>query len=75
MPLKATCIDENRTNHLLIGLNREDVERLMAGGRLTFEVGSTLGPNSQIQICFAETDEDLIADLPPQVEPGMGQPS
>jgi hypothetical protein len=56
MPVKATCIDENRTIHVVIALNREDLNRLMAGGCLNFTVGTALSTNSQIQIAFGETD-------------------
>jgi len=50
MPVRATCIDENRTIHLVIALDRENVNRLIAGGCLNFTVGTALSSNSQIQI-------------------------
>jgi hypothetical protein len=56
MPVKATCIDENRTIHVVIALDREDLNRLMAGGCLNFTVGAALSSNSQIQIAFGETE-------------------
>jgi hypothetical protein len=57
MPVKATCIDENRTIHVVIALDREDLNRLMAGGCLNFNVGTALSSNSQIQIAFGEADD------------------
>ena len=56
MPLKATCIDENRTIHLVIALDHEDVRRIMAGGSLTLTVGAALSFSSQIQIILGDTD-------------------
>jgi len=72
MAIKATCIDESQTVHLLIGLNRENVEALLRGETLTLPPGSVpLDVDSEIAIVFAETDEELVqnrlsaSELPP----------
>jgi hypothetical protein len=41
---------------VVIALDREDLNRLLAGGCLNFTVGTALSSNSQIQIAFGETD-------------------
>jgi hypothetical protein len=56
MPVKTACIDENRTTHVVIALDQEDLNRLKTGACLNFTVGTALSARSQIQLAFAETN-------------------
>lgn len=62
MALRATCVDDRNKTHLLIGLNRENIEALMGGEVLALPTGQSvrLGKSSQILIVFAETDDELV---------------
>jgi hypothetical protein len=74
VPLKATCIDDSRTVHLIVGINRKDLDDLLAGGYLRLDVGVPLTRESEICVIFRETDADLVKALPEPVEP-EGRPS
>ena len=67
MAVKAIALDDEDTQHLIIGLNRENVESLLRGDVFTLPRGitSTLTENSDIALLFAETDEDLKERFPP----------
>jgi len=76
MSVRATCIDDRSVVHLRIGLNRENIETILAGGILTLprKRGIQLSDESDIDIVFAETDEELMKKhLPPQVMAASGE--
>jgi len=65
MAIKAICSDDVDTIHLLIGLNREDIESILRGDTLTLPHGAVpLSGHSDILIMFAESDEGLEKRLP-----------
>lgn len=59
---KAYLGDFENTTHLLIGLNREDVESLQRGEVFSMPTGQNLPltEKSDIVFIFEETDEELI---------------
>ncbi len=65
----ARCVDERNILHLLIGLNREDIESLLRGEVLTLPRGEMipLSAKSGIALLFAETDEEVEERLPPPI--------
>jgi hypothetical protein len=69
MAISATCLDDANTVHLLIGLNREDVESLLLGEVLTVPPGRVpLSEDSTVALVLAETDDDLVRNrLPSQM--------
>jgi hypothetical protein len=72
MAVKAILVDEENVHHLVIGLNREDVESLLRGDVFTLPSGPvpTLTENkSDIVLLFAETDEELGQRFPPSLRP------
>jgi hypothetical protein len=71
MAIKAVAVDERNTEHLIIGLNRDDVNSLLAGDVFTLPQGIdiALTTNSDIVLVFAETDEDLEKRFPPRPRP------
>ncbi len=61
MAIKATCIDEAQVLHLLIGLNRANLEALLRGEAVTLPADENpLAAESDIAVVFAETDEELV---------------
>ena len=62
--------DENR-QHLIIGLNRDNVNSLLDGDVFTLPKGIaiSLTENSDIVLLFAETDEELEKRFPPMLRP------
>jgi hypothetical protein len=69
MALKAIVVDDENIQHLIIGLNRENVESLLEGEVFTLPPGPVpvLTENkSDIVILFAETDGDLARGFPPK---------
>jgi hypothetical protein len=67
MAIKAICTDESDTVHLLIGLNRENIDSLLRGEVVTLPRGGVaLSEKSDIAILFAETDGELEKKLPPK---------
>ena len=62
MAVKVTCTDDLNTEHLVIGLNLQDIESLLRGERVTLTRGKTvtLGTNSDVAIVFGQTDQDLV---------------
>ena len=75
MALKAICIDDAQNVHLLIGLNRKNIEDLLRGETLTFPRGVPLTDESEIAIVFAETDEELVEKrLPPPADLASNTP-
>jgi hypothetical protein len=68
MAVKATCVDDRKTPHLIIRLNRQNIDSLLRGEMLTLPCGKGihLSAKSDVAVVFAETDEDLIQqNLPP----------
>jgi len=71
MAIKAVAVDDENTQHLIIGLNRDNVNFLLDGDVFTLPHGIaiTLTENSDIVLLFAETDEDLEKRFPPRLRP------
>jgi hypothetical protein len=71
MAVKAIVVDESNTQHLIIGLNRENVESLLRGDVFTLPRGIVpeLTEGSDIVLLFAETDKDLEKRFPPALRP------
>lgn len=72
MAIKAVVEDEERVQHLIIALNRENIESLLCGDVFTLPRGVVplLTENaSDIVLLFAETDELLTKRFPPQIRP------
>jgi len=59
MALKATVLDEDKTQHLLIGLSRATIEALQRGEVFVLPPGQNpaLTENSDIVLIYEETDE------------------
>ena len=75
MAVKAIVVDGDKIQHLIIGLNREDVESLLRGDVLTLPSGQVpvlTEDKSDIVLLFAETDEDLGRRLPTSTPTGIG---
>jgi len=71
MSVKAIALDNNNVQHLIIGLNREDIESLLRGDvfKLAGGIAPVLTKDSDIVLLFAETDEDLDRRLPSSMRP------
>jgi hypothetical protein len=71
MSIKAVAVDEENTEHLIIGLNRDEVNSLLDGDvfRLPKGIDLMLTTNSDILLLFAETDEDLEQRFPRRPRP------
>ena len=72
MAIKAIVVGNEGVQHLVIGLNREDVESLLQGNGFRLASGPVpvLTENkSDIVLLFAETDEDLAKRFPPSLRP------
>jgi hypothetical protein len=71
MAIKAVALDDQNTEHLIIGLNRDNVNSLLDGDVFTLPhgVAITLTEKSDIVLLFAETDEDLAKRFPPRMRP------
>jgi hypothetical protein len=68
MAVKAIGVDDSGTHHLLIGLNRENINALLNGDVLTLSGGAVpLNESSDIVLVFAETDEELGQRFPPRM--------
>ena len=72
MAVKVIGLDDVNVQHLIIGLNRENIEFLLRGG--VFILPSGLVPvltenKSDIVLLFAETDDDLGERFPPVLRP------
>jgi hypothetical protein len=72
MAIKAIALDDENTQHLIIGLNRENIESLLRGDVFTLPHGMAveLTEQSDIVLLFAETDDDLGKRFPPSMRPG-----
>jgi hypothetical protein len=71
MAVKAIAADDAHTQHLIIGLNRENVESILRGDVLTLPRGimPELSEASDIVVLFADTDEELGKRFPPALRP------
>jgi hypothetical protein len=71
MAVKAIALDDDNVQHLIIGLNRENIESLLRGDVFTLPRGIVpeLTPDSDIVLLFAETDDDLGKRFPPVLRP------
>jgi hypothetical protein len=72
MAIKAIVMDQENVQHLIIGLNREDVEALLRGEVFTLPSGQVpvlTEDRSDIVLLFAETDDDLEKRFPPSLRP------
>lgn len=70
MAIKAICVDDTDTHHLLIGLNRENIDSILNGDVFTLPRGAApLTVDSDIVILFAETDAELEKRFPPKPLP------
>jgi len=70
MAVKAIALDDDNVQHLIIGLNRENIESLLRGDmfRLPRGIMPELTPDSDIVLMFAETDDDLGKRMPPSMQ-------
>ena len=61
MAIKAVVVDDENTQHLIIGLTRENVNSLLDGDVFTLPQGVaiSISEKSDIVLLFAETDEAL----------------
>ena len=71
MAIKAVAVDDENTQHLIIGLNRDNIDSLLNGDVFTLPHGipMSLTENSDIVLLFAETDDDLAKRFPPRMRP------
>ena len=72
MAVRAIVMDQENVEHLIIGLNREDVEALLRGEVFTLPSGQVpvlTEDRSDIVLVFAETDDDLEKRFPPSLRP------
>jgi len=71
MAVKAIAVDDENTQHFIIGLNRENVESILRGDVFTLPRGIVpeLSEASDIVVLFAETDEELGKRFPPALRP------
>ena len=71
MSIKAVAVDSEDIHHLIIGLNREDVETILQGNVLTLPAGYLHGltEESDVVVLFAETDEELEGRFPRHLRP------
>jgi hypothetical protein len=71
MAIKAVAVDDQNTQHLIIGLNRENIDSLLHGDIFTLPKGVPIEitEESDIVLLFAETDEDLEKRFAPALRP------
>ena len=71
MVIKAVLTDELGTHHLMLGLNRDDVESLLNGDifRLPRGMLSGMSDDCNVELLFAETDDELASHLQPRLRP------
>ena len=76
MALKAILIDNEKNPHLLIGLNREDVDSMKRGEVFVLPSGQNVALNekSDIVLIIEETDEDLVRRMKAGVAPSGNLP-
>jgi hypothetical protein len=66
MAIKAVAVDDENTEHLVIGINRDEVESLLDGDIFKLPQGAavSLTEKSDIVLLFADTDEELEKRFP-----------
>ena len=71
MAIKAVAVDDQNTQHLIIGLNRDNINSLLNGDVFTLPKGIAISitENSDIVLLFAETDRELEKRFPPMPRP------
>jgi hypothetical protein len=71
MAIKAVAVDDENTEHLVIGINRDEVRSLLDGDifKLPQGAGISLTEKSDIVLLFADTDEELEKRFPPALRP------
>jgi hypothetical protein len=71
MAIKAIAVDEEGVHHLVIGLNRENVDSILHGDVFSFPPGMLTGltESSDVVVLFAETDQELKTRIPPALRP------
>jgi hypothetical protein len=71
MAIKAIAVDDANAQHLIIGLNRENVDSLLRGDVFTLphRMAVQLSVDSDIVLLFAETDDELGKRFPPSMRP------
>jgi hypothetical protein len=71
MAIKAVAVDDENTEHLVIGINRDEVKSLLDGDifKLPQGAGISLTEKSDIVLLFADTDEELEKRFPPALRP------
>jgi len=71
MAIKAVAVDEDNIHHLIIGLNRENVDDILSGKVLTLPAGFLTGltEESDVVVVFGENDEELAQRFPPALRP------
>ena len=69
MAVKAIALDDDNVEHLIIGLNRENIESLLRGDVFKLPRGMVpaLTKDSDIILLFAETDDDFGKRFPPSM--------
>ena len=71
MAVKAIALDDDNIQHLIIGLNRKNVESILRGDVFPRGIAPVLSEASDIVLLFAETDEELGSRFPPALRPVM----
>jgi hypothetical protein len=71
MAIKAVVVDDQNTQHLIIGLNRDNVNSLLNGDVFTLPrgIGISITEESDIVLLFAETNQELEKRFPPALRP------
>ena len=74
MAIKAIVVDDANVRHLIIGLNRDNVDSILRGEVVSFPTGylEQLTEDSDLVVLFAETDDDLAKRFPPNLRPTWG---
>jgi hypothetical protein len=69
--IKAVAVDDENTQHLMIGLNRDNITSLLDGDVFTLPGGVAIAitDESDIVLLFAETDDDLAKRFSPKLRP------
>jgi hypothetical protein len=67
MGIRAIALDDKNVQHLIIGLNREDIEGLLRGHML--KLATELTEDREIVLMFAETNDELGERIPPRLKP------
>jgi len=71
MAIKVVAVDDQNTQRLIIGLNRENIDPLLDGDvfKLPRGIAISITEESDIVLRFADTDKDLEKRFPPMLRP------